>query len=130
MRVKPVLLSFMLCRDLMLDKSMGEVTLLLGPTHEVFGAAYPLATELSLYFTWRQLDGEYRLACQLLDPEGEVVWSHAEARSLTSNDRLLVHRVILHPLRLVVPSPGLYDFVLTANEEEIFRTLLNAVWRD
>ena len=77
----------------------------------------------------RGIRGTYRLGCQLMSPEGEVVWSHVESRDLVGDDPLVVHRVILHPLRIVVQSPGLYDFILTANGEEIWRTLFNVVHR-
>jgi hypothetical protein len=101
----------------------------LRPTHEVFGASFPLLTEVSVYSTWRGVQGTYQLESQLMDPEGEVIWSHAETRPLVGDDRFVVHRIILHPLRVLIPSAGSYDFILTANGEEVFRTLFNAVCR-
>jgi hypothetical protein len=119
---KPVVLSFLLCRDLIVDARTSEVALL-RPFYEVVGTAFPLLVSVSVYSTWREVEGTYQLQSQLLDPEGEVAWSYTEANPLVGRDRFTVHQIILHPLRLVVPEPRMYDFILTANGEEVWRTL-------
>jgi hypothetical protein len=128
MPAKPVVLSFVLCRQLVLDPRTQEAVLL-QPTHHVVGASFPLWTEVSLYSTWRQLEGTYHLESQLMTPEGDVVWFHPEKRPLVSHDRFMVHRIILHPLRMLIPAPGVHDFILMANGEEVVRTLYNVVYR-
>jgi hypothetical protein len=128
MIARPIVLSFVLCRDLIFDLASGEASLH-RPFNEQFSPEFPLHVHASIFSLWREMEGSYRLDTQLMDAEGEVVWSCEQPQPVYCPSRFAIQRVILHPLWLYFPRPGLYDLILRFDGEEVFRTIFNTAQR-
>lgn len=125
---KPLVIGFTLAEELYKNNTLQKYAAS-GITHRRLVAEVPalLPTSILIYLTG--LRGRYAMRLELTDPAGAVVWRWATQPDVPvqGEDPLAVYEVSLLHLQMTVQRFGRHNLVLYANEEEVFRTVLEVL---
>jgi hypothetical protein len=115
----PVCKAFLVCCNIVEDNDPRQVVLAGLPRFHQHHC-YPNAPPLAFFARVTSAHGDYVVEIQLQTPEGEVVWTDGPGRPWAMPDPLLMYDLTLS-LCPVFPVPGIYDFILLANGQEVAR---------
>lgn len=115
----PVCTVFLICRQIVENPSLNE-TVLHGLPLGFNSRHFPAAGPLGFFARCTSAHGRYLMEVSLRTAGGEVVWRDGPPDSWALEDPMRQYDLKL-TLCPVYPAPGIYDFVLTANGEEIAR---------
>jgi hypothetical protein len=118
--ILPLVHTFVVCREIFQDARSGEY-ILVGPTNGFLVTEYPCAIPVAVYGDLSDVRGEYTPALQLVDSDGEAIWSERAPRPMELVNPLGHHHFVFYDLRIRVPRPGRYDLLLMADKMEIAR---------
>jgi hypothetical protein len=125
---KPVVHSFIPCREIFQDNRSGEYILIALMDHKVAAASFPATMPLSLYAYLSAVRGTVVPELQLRDESGAPAkdesgntWRHSFPGPLPNEDPLQPCRVRLSGLRIPMPRPGRFDLLLLVDGNEIAR---------
>jgi hypothetical protein len=120
----PAVQTFLICREIFLDKRTGEY-ILIGPGLDFVSPQFPTTAEVNVFVQVSSCRGSYRPELRLQDLEGQVIWSQTLDPPFNSPDPLKTLTLTFH-MRVPIPQPYKYDVVLFANGEEVGRRALAA----
>ena len=120
----PVYMAFLTCRVITNDVNTQE-DLLIGLPRAYWTRNFPGAYPLSFFMRCTSAHGEYSLEMQLQNSEGKVVWRDGPSTPWVMMDPLEMYDFRLKA-NVVFPAPGVYQFVLVLNGEEITRQRFHA----
>src|SRR5262249_55500700 len=116
----PICKSFMACRQVIHDRLSGDYVVI-APAHQLVAPTYPLVANLAFFARCSSVNGTYQLELQLQDLEGNIIWRNLFPNPLQDDDPLRVAYLALLNQGIYFPQPGMYEFVLLANGEELIR---------
>ena len=114
----PLAESFLICREIFQDLQTGE-HILLGPRTGAAFPGFPTAMRLSLFFRLKGGHGTYKLSLLLRNAEGDAVGKCDAPAPWTQTDPLATCQGCWRDLVIQFPRPGMYDFFLQANGEDL-----------
>jgi hypothetical protein len=120
----PVCMAFLTCRVITNDANTQE-DLLIGLPRCFWTRNFPGAYPLNFFIRCTSAHGEYSLEVQLQDSEGKVVWHDGPSTPWVMMDPLEMYDFRLKA-NVVFPAPGVYQFVLVLNGEEVTRQRFHA----
>lgn len=118
----PVCKALLICNRIV-DRDIGPC--LEGLPRALEARFYPCGQPLAIFARVTSAHGSYRFEIQLRTLEGEVVWREGPPEPWAMPDPLRYYDVRLG-VPVVFPKPGLYEFVLLANNAEVGRHLFQA----
>ncbi len=121
----PLCKCFVLCRQIFIDPSRQEYTLVM-PTYQVFFTQYPVMQDMSIFARWSNSHGAYDIEVQLRDLEGEILWRHLISPPFETRDPLQIWVLNLGHLPFHIPQPGKFEVFLLANGHEVASDVLIA----
>ncbi len=110
----PLIQAFMVCAQVFESRQRTEF-LLANPFNTANCTAFPATRPLCVYADLHGLRGRYAISLQLLDDDGEIVWSYESNTVIEEADPLRPRRIILQDIAVTYPQPGRYDLVILAN---------------
>src|SRR5438067_495014 len=90
--LKPVLVTFVMCRELFQREGTGE-ELLVGPGTDLTVPHFPVDVDRAFYLELTSCRGEYLPSLEMVDAEERVLWSWKTARPFQQSDPLRLHVV-------------------------------------
>ncbi len=125
---KPLVIGFTLAEEVYKNNSLRKYAAS-GITHQRLVAEVPAVLPTSIIVCLTGLRGKYPLRLDLVDPSGEVVWNWSTPSDapVQGDNPLGICEVTLLHLPMTVRRFGRHNLVLHANEEEIFRTVLEVL---
>jgi hypothetical protein len=120
----PLAQAFVVCRELFEDVQTHEF-ILIGPFSGISLPGYPVRFRMAAYAHLTCGHGAYEMKLELRDTHGRVTWAWRLPKPSVI-DPVLPHRIALRDMLVDFPTPGQYDLVLLANDEEIARHALLA----
>lgn len=120
----PICKAFLVCGQIVDDPKIQD-TVLAGLPTGFTNHTYPAARALGFFARWTSAHGNYLVEVLLQTPEGKTVWRDGPPEAWPMNDPVHLYDMKLN-LTVVFPEPGTYDFILTANGEEIARQQFHA----
>jgi hypothetical protein len=115
----PKLIAFVPCWDIQEDKAGG--VRLTGLPLSFTSHHFPAATTMGFFARLTDGHGRYALEVQLHNEEGDIVWRDGPPEPWVADDPLTLHTLMMRHLNPVYPGPGIYYFVLAANDVEVAR---------
>jgi hypothetical protein len=91
----------------------------------LIGRTFPLAHKFGFYVSCISGHGVYQLEIQLQEVGGDVVWRGGPPFKVPMQDPVEEYDIKLN-LAVVIRKPGIYEFILLANGEEIARRKFKA----
>jgi hypothetical protein len=120
----PLVQAFVVCREIW-ELADTREHVLIGPFSRVTGAECPAHVVASVYAHLTEARGRYELALQLVDDDGEVVWTWPRNALIEEHDPLMPHRVALRQVTVCFPQPGRFHLALLLNGITVAQ---QAVW--
>jgi hypothetical protein len=120
----PLVQAFVVCREIW-ELADTQEHVLIGPFSRVTCAEFPAHVVASVYAHPTEARGRYDLALQLVDDDGEVVWTRPRNTLIEEHDPLMPHRIVLRQVTVCVPQPGRFHLVLLLNGVTVAQ---QAVW--
>jgi hypothetical protein len=115
----PLCKAFLICREIHQAPQFGDY-ILVGRRRSHQSHVFPTAANLPFFVQVTGAHGDYWFEVQLHDENGDVVWREGPPKPLSLPSPLVLWDMAL-TLNSVLPRPGDYEFVLTANGEELSR---------
>lgn len=115
----PLCKAFLVLRQITEDPKTLD-TSLVGLVMGYHNRNFPAGSPMSFFARLTDGHGSYQVEVQLRDEEGKVVWRDGPSKPWVFSDPLRYYDLKFN-MHAVFPQPGAYDFVLTANGEEIAR---------
>jgi hypothetical protein len=116
--------AFVVCREVFESRHSGDL-FLVSPFSRVTVPNFPAEPSMSAYAHLTDARGRYEVTLQLVDGEGEVVWSWERCCVVEEQDPLMPHRILLRDMQVGIPRAGRYDLVMLANGEALAH---HALW--
>ena len=117
--------SFVICREI-IQIPRGGVVCLIGPIEGVVAGSFPAEIPLSVYAQMSDARGRYEISLQLVDDQGDVVWTWSETATVEEEDPLQTHTIHFRDALVSFPRPGRYDLVIVANGEPMVQHAVRA----
>ena len=124
----PVCIAFLVFRERATETRTKE-DIFIGLPRLMAARSYPVAFPFHFLIRCTSGHGEYRVEMQLQTTDGEILWKDGPPEPLPMLDPLETYDLIMKLLP-VFPAPGVYQFVLVLNGEEISRQRFGAVQTD
>lgn len=118
--MKPVLVTFVMCREIFEKLETGEI-LLVGPGADLVVPHFPILVSRSMYLELTSCRGEYLPRLEVIDAEQRVLCQWETKDPFVQTDPLALTVVRFNDVFLDVPHPGRFDLVLKLNGEEFAR---------
>jgi hypothetical protein len=119
----PLVQAFVVCREIW-ELADSHEHVLIGPFSRARCAEFPAHVVVSVYAHLTDAQGRYELVLQLVDGEGEVVWTRPRSTVIEANDPLMPFRVTLRQVTVCFPQPGRFHLVLLVNGDVVAQQAL------
>jgi hypothetical protein len=120
----PVCKAFIVCRQIFDDPRIDDAVIV-GLPRAFQQKNYPGASPLGFFVRLSSARGRYHIEVQLRNADGEVVWREGPGEELPMEDPVEMYDIKMN-LVPVFPKPGVYEFTLLANDEEVARQPFHA----
>lgn len=120
----PVCMAFLTFRTMAFDPNREE-DVFFGLPRAYWTRNYPSAFPLSFLIRCTSAHGDYSVEVQMQNSEGEVAWKDGPAILWPMHDPLEMYDLKINA-NVVFPAPGIYQFVLVLNREEVSRQRFHA----
>jgi hypothetical protein len=121
----PVCTSFLVVRSFRKETGTDD-TVFIGLPRAFWTDNYPAAARLSFFVRCMSGHGKYPLEVQLQSLGGEVVWKEAPTEPWAMMDPLETYDMQMNLLP-IFPAPGVFQFVLVLDGEEVSRQRFHAM---
>jgi hypothetical protein len=121
---QPLVQSFLVCREITPAPSGGGLALV-APLDGVAASSFPAEIPLAVFAHLTDARGRYEVGLQLVDSDGEVVWTMERPGVVEEPDPLSQPRVTFPDVRVRFPGVGRYDLMFVANGEALAQ---HALW--
>jgi hypothetical protein len=116
----PVVVSFVMCREMFQDQAADRL-LLLDPGTDVIVPHFPYVVRRGFYLEFTSGHGDYRPRLELRDLQDNTVWSWSAPGTFAARGPLELGTVIFKNNDLCVPYPGRFEIVLLLDNVEVAR---------
>lgn len=120
----PVCTAFLTCRMFATDPTAND-DVLVGLPRAFWANNYPAGSPLSFFVRCTSGHGKYPVAVQLQNSDGEVVWKDGPPEPWEMLDPLEMYDFKMNTC-VVFPAPGVYQFVVVLDGEEVTRQRFHA----
>lgn len=125
--IKPTCKALLLCDDTIMEAGTAKISLI-GIFRRFVVFKIPVITKpFSAFLQITNASGKYDILVEVQDLQADEVIAEAKGLGIEISDRLKVYNVIIPVPGLPLKHEGLYDFVVSANGEEIDRQQFMAV---